>query len=112
MRSKIRELQVLDNEFVSPEEHEGLHNKDRYVEIVRAHGKVVKIDEWRTFSKIHKISSTAIIRSGNVVLRTEKSVYDYVTGLDVIATVTGTLVRINGKVISIIYERDNDMEGI
>lgn len=112
MRSRIRENQVLDKEFISPEEHEGLHNRDAYIEIVRANGKVIRVDKWRDSSKLHQVSSTAVSRLENKILGTKKFIYDYATGSSIIATVTGTLVRSHGKVVSIIYTRDNDMEGI
>jgi len=112
MRSKIRKEQVFDVDFVSPEEHEGLHDRDTYIEVTRLQGKVSQIDEWRTILKTHKVSSTAIIRFDNIVIRTEKIIYDYVTGSGVIATITGTIMRDNGQVVAVEYERDNDMEGI
>ena len=48
MRSVIREEQVFDSDFVSPEEHEGLHDRDLYSELTRLNGKVYSVDEWIT----------------------------------------------------------------
>ncbi len=112
MRSVIREGQVYDSDFVSPEEHEGLHDRDAYVEISRLNGKVSNIDEWRDTTKTFKVSSTAFIRSGRLVSQTIKSIYDYDTGTIVIATVTGTINRFNGKIVNVEHDRDFDMEGI
>jgi hypothetical protein len=50
-RSQIREEQVLDVEFVSPEEHEGLHDRDLYVEYSRTGRKVSSIDVWSDETK-------------------------------------------------------------
>ncbi len=112
MRSVIREEQVFDSDFVSPEEHEGLHDRDLYSELTRLNGKVYSVDEWRDITKTFKISSTVFIRSGRHISKTIKSIYDYDTGTYIIATITGTINRHHGKVINIEYERDFDMEGI
>ena len=112
MRSVIRENQVSDSEFVSPQEHEGLHDKDLYTEISRVLGKVYKIEEWRDITKTFKVSSTAFIRSGKQVSQTIKSIYDYETGTTVIATVTGTTTRHLGNIVSVEYTRDFDTEGV
>lgn len=111
-RSQFRETQVLDVEFISPMEHEGLHDCDKYVEFTRQHGKVVSINTWKDISKVYKISSTALERHGGKVIKIVKDIYDYYTGTVIIATVTGTLSRQYGKVTNIVYSRDNDMGGI
>ncbi len=111
-RSKIRETQVADIEFLSPEEHEGLHDRDIYIEISRSNNKVSSIDEWVDDTKAKKISSTAIIRTNNKVTSTVKQIYDYDTGTIIIATVTGTIHRQSGKIYSMTYNRDIDMEGV
>jgi len=112
MRSVIREEQVFDSDFVSPEEHEGLHDRDLYSELTYLNGKVYSVDEWRDVTKVFKVSNTVFIRSGKHVSQTIKSIYDYDTGTSIIATVTGTINRSNGKVVNIEYDRNFDMEGI
>jgi hypothetical protein len=109
-RSVIRELQVEDSDFLSEEEHEGFHDKDKYIELTRNSGKVSVIDEWLDSSKTHKISSTAITRQGSMITKTVKSIYDHETGSLIIATVTGTISRTGRKVNSILYERDSDVD--
>jgi len=112
MRSVIREEQILDSDFVSPEEHGGLHDRDSYSELNRLNGKVYRIDEWRDITKIFKISSTVFIRSGKHISQTIKSIYDYDTGTSIIVTVTGTINRFNNKAVNIEYNRDFDTGGI
>jgi hypothetical protein len=107
-RSVISEDQVLDTDFLAEKEHEGFHNKNAYIEILRELGKISVINEWLDSSKTHKISSTVINRSGNLISKTIKDVYDYETGSFVIATVTGTINRYGRKISSISYERNND----
>jgi len=112
-RSVLREEQVLDTEFVSPEEHEALHDYDKYIEIIREGNKVVAINEWRDSTKTFMISSTAIERTGAKVSKTIKTIYDYYDGVSVVATVTGTIYRQEGNSVSSIeFIRDVDMEGI
>lgn len=111
-RSTLRESQVFDSDFVAPEEHEGLHDRDLYVELLRSYGKVVQVDEWSDVTKTKQISSTVLTRQLGKVHKTIKSIYDYSTGTSIIATVTGTINRVYGQVVDIEYTRDNDMEGL
>jgi hypothetical protein len=111
-RSLIREDQAEDAEFVSPEEHEGLHNRDSYIELIREHNKVVIINEWRDITKTFMISSTAIERSSGKVSKIVKTIYNYDDGTSIIATITGTINRYGNNVSDIEFIRDVDMEGI
>ena len=114
MRSRLREYQVTDEEFLSPSEHEGLHNRDSYVELLRdTDGNVTNIEEWYDDSKSRKIKDIEIFRNNWVVTHTITSLYDYTTGSGIIATVTGTVTRdLNYLLSSTKDERDYDMEGI
>lgn len=109
-RSVIRELQVEDKDFLSESEHEGFHDRDKYIEVTRDSGKISMVDEWMDSSKSHKISSTAITRQGNMIVKTVKSIYDHDTGTYIIATVTGTINRQGRRVTSMIYDRNNDVD--
>lgn len=112
-RSTLREDQVMDSEFVSPEEHEALHDRDNYVEIIRSNNKVVTINEWRDTTKTFMISSTAIERvGGSKASKIIKTIYDYYDGVSIIATITGTIHRQGENVSGIEFTRNIDMEGI
>lgn len=112
-RSTLREDQVMDSEFVSPEEHESLHDRDKYIEILRNNNKVITINEWSDITKTFMFSSTAIERTEAKISKIIKTIYDYNDGVSVVATITGTVHRQNGaSVSSIEFTRDVDMEGI
>lgn len=113
MRSTIREYQVKDSEFISPPEHEGLHNHDDYISITRdSYGNIVKVEEWYDSTLTRKISELIIYRTGDIIDYVETNIYDYTTGSGIVATVTGTITRINDYIIHTQDFRDNDMEGI
>ena len=96
---------ITDGRYDSP------YDQDTHIEITRSSGKVTIIDEWDGIDKTKLISSTALTRQGAKVTHIVKSIYDYATGSGIIATVTGTIYRTEGKVSSIVFDR-NDVEGI
>lgn len=109
-RSMIRELQVEDIDFLSEVEHEGFHNSDRYIEVLRSSGRIAVINEWLNLSKTHKISSTYINRINGLISTTVKDIYDHETGSFVISTISGTVSRQGRRITSILYERNNDID--
>jgi len=96
---------------ITPVQHIALHNGNKYIEYNRVANKVVSEDEWLDSTKTYHISSTALHRMAGKVVSFEKRIYDYETGTNVIATLSGIINRVGNRVVSIQYERDNLIGG-
>ncbi len=113
MRSTLREDQVTDNEFLSPEEYEGMHNRDSYTELTRdTLGNIITIEEWYSTNKLRKLKEINIYRTDDVIDHVLTTIYNYTTGSGITATISGTLYRHEDFMYKNIDDRDNDMEGI
>ncbi len=96
---------------LTPEQHIALHNGNKFIEYTREANKVVRTDEWLDETKTHYISSTSLERVAGKVSSFTQDLYDFETGTFIIATISGTINRASGKVISIKYSRDNIIGG-
>jgi len=109
------ELQVsspnTSSSGITPEQHIALHNGDKFIEYIRTGARVSNINEWLDETKTYCISSTYLARDAGRVNHFTKHIYDYASGSYIVATVSGVVNRVDGKVISIKYSRDNTIGG-
>ncbi len=87
---------------ISIEDHNRLHDGDKYIEVIRFSNKVVAVVEYRDSSKTEIISTYTINRTAGKVSTTVKNIYDQ-NGTSISYTVSGTVTRDNNKVVSVDY---------
>ena len=87
---------------ISIEDHNRLHDGDKYIEVIRFGNKVVAVVEYRDSSKTKIISTYTINRVAGKVSTTVKNIYDQ-NGTSISYTVSGTVTRDNNKVVSVDY---------
>jgi len=102
---------AVSSSGIDPAQHIALHNGSKFVEYTRTGHKISAVDEWVDNTKTYHISSTALNRTGGRVTSFVKNIYDYETGAHVVATVSGVIHRVAGKVTSVEYSRDNLIGG-
>ncbi len=92
---------------ITPAEHEAIDSlvhslaEDFHEEIVRTAGKVSRVTHWTDGTKTTKIRETRITRSGGKVSSVVNEQYDGAGTLIVGQTLTETINRSGGKVVSI-----------
>ena len=91
-----------DSGGISIEEHNRIHDGDKYIEIIRSGNKVVALLEYKDSSKTEIISTYSINRVAGKVSTTLKNIYDQ-DGSTISYTVSGTVTRDNNKVVSVNY---------
>lgn len=99
---------LIGTEQLTIDQYLALDDRSKFTELHRSGNKVIQVDEWTSEDKIIMISSTTIQRLNNKVTGTIKSIYDYATGSNVIATIFGIINRDNNKIQSISYLRVNE----
>jgi len=77
------------------------YHEDYYVEYTYSGIRVAQEDTWEDDTKVKKVSSKVIQRSGGRVSQVTKYVYDYDTGTEIVSTAVSTPTMVNGKVTKI-----------
>jgi len=77
-----------------------IQDNDDYTEIIYTGVFPTQINVYTDSGKLHQISSTAIVRIGGKVTQTIKSIYDINTGTSIVGTLTTTINRVGGRVVS------------